>query len=318
MRLKEICLIVIATAMLCIFAQSALATSVLSVEPVYIDVWQGDEFTVNITVNPEESAVYGGSYTFYFNNTLLNATKQMQGPFLTQDGQSSNVWWNKIDSTTGKVEYSESRQGTEVGVDNPGVLATITFQVMGDEGISALNISDYTGELLYSTTGSILTDSYNGRVGIAQTQSPFVISGYVSYADGSDCNYPTVNITNLNIGEEWTAETSGNYYQLTLESCADVITGEILQFNVTSPDGSSNITEHTVTQDEVDAGGFEYNITLEFRPPGDVNGDGEITSADATIALRMAVCGEYDPAADVNHDDSVTSLDALMIRQAAK
>jgi hypothetical protein len=307
--------------MLCIFAQPALATSAISVEPAYIDVWQGDEFTVNITVNPEESAVYGGSYTLYFNNTLLNATTQIQGPFLTQDGQSSNVWWNEIDNTTGKVEYSESRQGTEVGVSNPGVLATIIFQVIGDEGISALIISDYNGELLYSSSppGPILTDIYNGRVGIAQSSTPFLLHGYVSYDDGSDCNYPAVNVTNLNTSEEWTAEkdASSNYYQLMLSSCADVIAGDILRFDLTSPDGSSNITEHTVTQAEVGAGGFEYNITLEFRPPGDVNGDGKITSADATIALQMAVCGEYDPAADVNHDDSVTSLDALMIMQAA-
>ena len=69
----------------------------------------------------------------------------------------------------------------------------------------------------------------------------------------------------------------------------------------------------------MDAGGFEYNITLEpLRPPGDVNGDGETNSADAAIALRMAVCGEYNIIADVNHDNSVTSLDALMILQVAE
>ena len=319
MTLKEIRLTVIAMVLLCIFAQPTLATSAISVEPAYIAVWQGDEFTVNMTVDPAENEVYSASYTLHFDNTILNATLQTRGPFLRQDGQGSAVPWDVIDNLNGTVEYSEYRQGTDVGVSNPGVLATITFQVIGDEGISALNISDYSGELLYSTTGSIQTDIHNGRVGIAQTQSPFVIGGYVYYADGSDCNYSTVNITNLNLGEKWTAEMSGNYYQLTLESCADVIAGEILQLNVTSPDGSSNIIEHTVTQAEVDAGGFEYNITLEpLRPSGDVNGDGETSSADAAIALRMAVCGDYNPAADVNHDGSVTSLDALMIMQAAK
>jgi hypothetical protein len=97
-----------------------------------------------------------------------------------------------------------------------------------------------------------------------------VISGYVSYKDGSDCNGPAVNITNLNISKEWTAETNvtSNYYQLMRSSCADVVAGEILCFNVTGGhDGSSNITEHTVTQDEVGGSGFELNITLEpFTP----------------------------------------------------
>ena len=50
---------------------------------------------------------------------------------------------------------------------------------------------------------------------------------------------------------------------------------------------------------------------------GDLNGDNEITSADAAIALSMAVCGKYDPATDVSDDGRVTSLDALMILQAA-
>jgi len=54
MRLKETCLIAIATAMLCIFAQPVLANSAISVEPAYIHIWQDDEFTVNITVDPDK------------------------------------------------------------------------------------------------------------------------------------------------------------------------------------------------------------------------------------------------------------------------
>jgi hypothetical protein len=51
---------------------------------------------------------------------------------------------------------------------------------------------------------------------------------------------------------------------------------------------------------------------------GDANNDGNITTADAVIALRMAV-GAVSPneEADVNRDGDVTSLDALMILQAA-
>jgi hypothetical protein len=307
-----------AVAMLCIFAQPTLANSTISVEPVYIDVWQDDEFTVNIAVDPAENEVYGASYTFHFDNTLLRAISWTPGEFLTRDGNSSNVWIHKIDNILGKFEYAESRVGTDVGVGgDSGNLTTITFEAVREEGVSSLNISDLEGELLYSTNGSIPTTVYNGRVGIAQSPTPFLIRGYVSYKDGSDCNDPAVNITD--IGEEWTAETSesSNYYQLMLASCANVIAGDVLQFTATSPDGSqSNVTEHTVTQAEVDAGGFEYDIMLEFRP-GDVNDDGEITSADAAIALQMAVRGEYSEKADVNGDYHVTSLDALMILQAA-
>jgi len=50
---------------------------------------------------------------------------------------------------------------------------------------------------------------------------------------------------------------------------------------------------------------------------GDLNGDGDLTPADAAIALQLAANGAHDDAADVSGDGCVTSLDALMILQAA-
>ncbi len=52
-------------------------------------------------------------------------------------------------------------------------------------------------------------------------------------------------------------------------------------------------------------------------PKGDLNHDGNVTPADAAIALRIAAAGAHDDAADVGGDGQVTSLDALMIMQAA-
>ncbi|MCK4458912.1 MAG: DUF3344 domain-containing protein [Methanosarcinales archaeon] len=49
--------------------------------------------------------------------------------------------------------------------------------------------------------------------------------------------------------------------------------------------------------------------------PGDINGDGIVTTDDAAIALQMAARGECRDAADVSGDGEVTSLDALMILQ---
>ncbi len=50
---------------------------------------------------------------------------------------------------------------------------------------------------------------------------------------------------------------------------------------------------------------------------GDVNGDGEVTPADAVIVLAMVARGEQSTEADLSGDGRVTSLDALMILQAA-
>ena len=172
MRLKEIRLIVIVTAMLCMFAQPALANSAISVEPAYIGVWQGEEFTVNIKVDPAENEVYSASYTLHFDNTLLKAISWTQGEFLTRDGKSSNLWKHEINNTLGKFEYAEGRMGTGIGVGgDPGNLTTITFQAIGNGGVSLLELGAVAGGLLESTSGPIPTDLSNGMCKIIE-QTP--------------------------------------------------------------------------------------------------------------------------------------------------
>ena len=320
MKLKELystsTIIVICVIIATIQAASAAPT--ISVEPSFQTVSNGENFTVDIYVDPEGNATGGVDYLLYFNNTLLSATSLVSGTFFS--GFTTNTYGEGINNSAGTIDYCESILG-DGGVTTPGTLTTITFQAIADPGTSELRFNEMWTVLSDPDGIPITTNTGDGSVRITgdEPSTPFLIRGSVSYKDGSECNDPAVNITNLNISKEWTTETNetSNYYQLTLASCADVIAGEILRFDAISPDKSqSSVTEHTVTQAEVDAGGFEYNITLEYRP-GDVNGDGKITPADAVIALQMVVCGEYNPVADVNDDKSVTSLDALMILQAA-
>jgi len=143
--------ITILTVLICFLAAPALAAQ-MSVEPAYQEAFQGDNITVNIVVDPEGSEVYGASYILYFNNTVLNATSQVKGPFLTQDGAGSMIYTppTGINNSIGQVEYVETRSGASGGVTDPGVLTTITFQVIGEDGISQLNLGDSNGLLLCS------------------------------------------------------------------------------------------------------------------------------------------------------------------------
>jgi len=131
----------------------------------------------------------------------------------------------------------------------------------------------------------------------------------------------------------WTATLGTNKKSVTLaankKDCAlpNGTTGNIakLYFNVnaTAIPGQAS----TIGLSDMDLVNTEYvhgtipvingTFTITGGTPGDLNGDDVITSADASIALQMAVRGEYDALADVNGDDSVTSLDALMIMQVA-
>ena len=281
----------------------------INVEPPDLSVSQGDTFTVNIVVDPDANTTAGVDYILRFDNAVLKALNQNKGPFL-----GGIEIANDIDNPNGSLDYGESRT-CGGGVTDPGVLTTIEFEVI------SISISELHFEqvLLSDPDGARIKNVAicNGRVGIDQPSTPFMISGYVFNEDESVCNNPVVTITNLNTCREWAAVAaeSSNYYRIVLASCDDVIANDTLRFNATSPDGCI-VTEYTVTPDDVAAGGFEYNITPEFCP-GDVNGDNEITPADAAIALQMAVRGNNNEIADVSGDGSVTSLDALMILQVA-
>ena len=73
--------------------------------------------------------------------------------------------------------------------------------------------------------------------------------------------------------------------------------------------------------DGEDGHGYSYNQSWnDASPPpqiGDLNGNDQITTANAAIALQLAARGAQNPAADMNDDGRITALDALMALQAA-
>ena len=157
--------------------------------------------------------------------------------------------------------------------------------------------------------------------------TPFLVFGVVNDTDGNPENNPNVSVTNLNTSESYTVKTTAtsNYYQLVLANGTEVNATEILQFNATSTDGSqSNITNHTVTRDEIASGGiFNFNITLVSEAPpgmcGDVNGDGKINMDDvmtlwydyANYPYPGAYTVSNEWAADVT-GDGIINMDDVM------
>jgi hypothetical protein len=109
--------------------------------------------------------------------------------------------------------------------------------------------------------------------------SPFVIRGWVT-ANGEPCINPGVEITNVNRSETWRAETrvASNYYQLVLDSdCVDADT--VLHIEASGCSQSTTV-EHTVTQEDMDTGGFIGNISLEAAQ--EIIWQGDITLTHGT------------------------------------
>ena len=268
MKTKIMCLTLMAIIALCMSAQSVSAAPTISVEQSYLNVLQGDIFTVNITLDPAGVEVMGAQCELYFNNTLLNATKQTQGTFLSQDGAGTNVFVNKINNTIGVIEYGETRVGLDYGVTDSGILATITFRALAP-GTSTLDLNEVklSDPFAQQITGVLIN---NGTVEINETPK-FVISGYVEYDNGDLVPDPDVMITNLNTSEIFTAETNAscNYYQVSTD-ITHISSNDVLHFNTSDNLGNTTVFDHTVTQYEVNISGFVQNITLyipDTTPP---------------------------------------------------
>lgn len=259
---------------------------------------------VTLPVEIDGITDYGaGTIDVWYNPSVVHVTG-------VSGGTDSRVTMGNINNAMGVVRIVALNID---GVSGDLIFANVEFTAVGG-GSTPLNIKI---DVLRDTShNGILASISNGSITVPYPQKPFSISGHVSYGNGTPCNSSTVNITNLDNGRKWTAETGGssNYYQIALTSGSDLNASEVLRFD--AADGTySNVTKHTVSGDEVDDGLFEFNLTLQM--PGDVNGDGRLTTIDATIVLQMAVRGEYSEVADVSRDATVTSLDALMILQAS-
>jgi hypothetical protein len=265
--MKGMFLIILSIVMLCAAAQPALSAPIISIEPSDQVVLQGDTFTVNITIDPQGIETMGAQYYFYFNNTMLNATKQVEGNFLSQDGASTNTFANKINNTIGVIEYGETRIGVTYGVITYGVLTSITFRAF-EPGICGLNLSDVvlSDPDANEIPGVIVN---NGTVDINETY--FIISGFVNYDNEDAVLDPNVTVTNLNTGEVFIADVneSSNYYQIST-NFAHISSDDVLHFDAADDLGNSSEFNHTVTQDEIDAGGFVQNIIIyipDTTPP---------------------------------------------------
>ena len=197
----------ILSALMCLLATSAYAAQ-MSVEPAYQEVSEGDHVTIDIMVNPEGVEVMGAEYKIHFNNTLLNATNQTEGTFL-----SGFPLVNEIDNINGIIKYGEFRIG-EPGVTDPGILASINFTVIAEQGVSDLILYDVIlsdpvpQEIpVVTTNGSIeILSGICGDVtgnGVVDTGDVILLSNYVGYYPGNP-NYA------LNTAQQWAGDVTGN------------------------------------------------------------------------------------------------------------
>ena len=113
----------------------------MKVIPSSIDCSRGDEFSIEIVVDPDGTPVQGVQYKLVFDTTSLEFVSQTAGDFLSQDGANTIEIVNRFNNESQRLEYGETRMGVETGVTSAGTLAHITFRATGDRG-SYLELTD--------------------------------------------------------------------------------------------------------------------------------------------------------------------------------
>ncbi len=180
--------------------------------------------------NPGEQGIHG------WNITLKNAT----GAVVSTASTSPQGYYEFTNLIPGSYNVSEEDKAGWIHTN-----ASFRLVTLADKDLINLN---FTNRPVTHT--------------VTELDTPFVISGWTHYKDGTEYNNPVISITNLHTGDNWHPMTrsGNNYYRLILNT-TDISSGDVLQFNFT--DGKSiNLTDHTITPDDINCGGLSgFNLT---------------------------------------------------------
>ena len=231
-----------------------------------------------------------GEWTSYywFNDQYLG--------FGSMLGGYSSLYSNTVDGIT---MYVGSSTNAQVGANVSDVTGSIANQdntvSFGDDGDSMMAANAF---LLVEYT--------------PEAPAPFLITGWVDDGSGNPLNDPDVVITNA--GEELIVQTGAgsNYYQ-TMTDSFSVSAGDVLSFSVSG----GTPTSHAVTQTEMDAGGFEQNLTGQAGICGDVTGDGLVDTGDVILLSNYVGYPGYslqnEWAGDVTGDGLIDTGDVILL-----
>ena len=147
----------------------------MKVIPSSIDCNRGEEFSIEIVVDPGGAPVYGAQYKMTFDTTSLEFVSQTAGDFLSQDGANTIGIVNEFDSESQKLEYGETRMGVETSVTAAGTLAHITFRAIGDRG----SYLDFTEVIVADGGGEEVPVSVEDGICLVNGKPPYTTADAV-------------------------------------------------------------------------------------------------------------------------------------------
>jgi hypothetical protein len=184
---------------------SAAGTAIVSFSIPTQPVSPGSQFTVNITVQPN-NAIAGAQVTLSFNPSLVTVNSVREGNLLNQNGASTYFIPGQINNSAGTVTGVAGAITTPgQTVSTAGTLTIITLTAGSTSGTSALSLSnvivgDINGQpVMVSTTNNQISvnrapllnviGSKNVNVG-----SPLTFSIFATDPDGDALTYSASNL----------------------------------------------------------------------------------------------------------------------------
>ncbi|MCD6572668.1 MAG: lamin tail domain-containing protein, partial [Thermoplasmata archaeon] len=162
--------------------------TIVSIEPAYQLVNGGDEFTVNITVNPA-MPIAGAQFDLSFDPNLLEVVNIQEGNLF--NGYTTYFIPGSIDNNAGTITGTGDAIAGAGSVSNYGTVATITFRAKIENGISLLNLSNVI--VADSSANPIPATLINGSVEVYIP--PTIVAVEPDYQEIKAGDEFTVNIT---------------------------------------------------------------------------------------------------------------------------
>ena len=305
----------------CVIAYAVSASAAqISVVPSSLTVFGGENFTVDIYIDPEGNKTAGAAYLLYFNNTLLNATSLTSGSFF--NGYDTLSVGEGINNTRGWIDYGEYITGGGWVTDS-GTFTTITFQAIGEQGISELRFDEMWTQLSDPDGYSIPINICNGNVKIVE--GDLVISNIWAHWHNNSICYQVTNIANGTVpsGHNTTLYIDGEEKVHDAVPVALALNESYVGcFNyswafVPPEDNITVCADNNENVMESNESNNCFTITVSGHC-GDVNNDGSVTTMDGMIVFKHYFHPDQYPlssewAADVNCDGSITTMDGMII-----
>jgi outer membrane protein assembly factor BamB len=284
------------------------------------------QFTINVTVDPMMTEIYGVQYVLAFDNSVLHAEWQNEGTFLDHDGAVTNVYINTIDNGAGTISFAATRVDVTTGVTAPGTLAVIKFTaiqkgICSDLTLDGVIVANENGDEIDPVViinSSICVDENQPPAAVGKSMHRYNNEGekYLCkvYFDGAGSIDPDGSLVNW----RW-SYGDGNYG-------AGELVDHVYQSWKWNGTGYAPFTAVLTVTDDGDPHQLDDTTSFDVivYTAGDANGDGKVNILDATIiGLEWGgttTCEEYcwegqerADQADLNNDCKVNILDAVII-----